>query len=44
MCDLKLTDGDLTLSPRRRDDVDARRAGEDELLVCRLNGGPGSPE
>ncbi|MFC4606912.1 GNAT family N-acetyltransferase [Streptomyces maoxianensis] len=42
MHDVKLSDGVVTLSPLRLDDVDAHLAGEDELLVRWLNGGPGT--
>ncbi|MFE6766711.1 GNAT family N-acetyltransferase [Streptomyces sp. NPDC057689] len=44
MHDVKLSDGVVTLSPLRLDDVRAHLAGEDELLVRRLNGGPGTRE
>lgn len=42
MCDLTLDDGDLLLSPLGPDDVRAHLAGEDDLLVRWLNGGPGT--
>ncbi|MFE7532425.1 GNAT family N-acetyltransferase [Kitasatospora sp. NPDC057542] len=42
MRDLKLTVGDLTLSPLSPADVNAHLAGEDDLLVRWLNGGPGT--
>lgn len=42
MCDVKLSDGIVTLSPLRLNDVDAHLAGEDELLVRWLSGGPGT--
>ncbi|MGI5325297.1 GNAT family N-acetyltransferase [Actinomadura nitritigenes] len=44
MHDVKLSDGIITLSPLRLDDVEAHLAGEDELLVRWLNGGPGTRE
>ncbi|GAA2985573.1 hypothetical protein JCM13580A_02730 [Streptomyces drozdowiczii] len=44
MHDVKLSDGVVTLSPLRLDDVRAHLAGEDELLVRWLNGGPGTRE
>lgn len=37
---VNLSDGTITLSPLRRDDVDAHLAGEDEHLVRWLAGGP----
>ncbi|MGC5341284.1 GNAT family N-acetyltransferase [Streptomyces sp. DT171] len=40
MCDLTLADGNLILSPLSPDDVRAHLAGEDDLLVRWLNGGP----
>ncbi len=42
MHDVKLSDGIITLSPLHLDDADAHLAGEDELLVRYLNGGPGT--
>jgi RimJ/RimL family protein N-acetyltransferase len=42
MRDVELSDGVVTLSPLRLDDVDAHLAGEDEKLVRRLSGGPGT--
>ncbi|MER5276796.1 GNAT family N-acetyltransferase [Streptomyces sp. NPDC002809] len=39
-----LSDGIVTLSPLRLDDVDAHLTGEDELLVRWLNGGPETRE
>lgn len=42
MDDAKLSDGVVTLFPLRVDDADAHLAGEDELLVRWLNGGPGT--
>ncbi len=42
MHDVKLSDGTVTLSPLRLDDVNAHLAGEDELLVRWLSGGPGT--
>jgi RimJ/RimL family protein N-acetyltransferase len=42
--DVKLSDGAVTLSPLRLDDVDAHLAGEDELLVRWLNEAPGTRE
>ncbi|MFJ6659898.1 GNAT family N-acetyltransferase [Streptomyces sp. NPDC091377] len=42
MREVKLSDGTITLSPLRLDDVEAHLAGEDELLVRWLNGGPGT--
>ncbi|GGU82767.1 hypothetical protein GCM10010275_17440 [Streptomyces litmocidini] len=44
MHEVKLSDGIITLSPLRVDDAEAHLAGEDELLVRRLNGGPGTRE
>ncbi|MEE1796753.1 GNAT family N-acetyltransferase [Streptomyces sp. BE308] len=44
MHEVKLSDGFITLSPLRLDDVEAHLAGEDELLVRWLNGGPGTRE
>ncbi|MEH0638841.1 GNAT family N-acetyltransferase [Streptomyces bottropensis] len=44
MHEVKLSDGIITLSPLRLDDVEAHLAGEDELLVRWLNGGPGTRE
>ncbi|MEV6160330.1 GNAT family N-acetyltransferase [Streptomyces sp. NPDC052052] len=44
MREVELFDGTVTLSPLRLDDVDAHLAGEDELLVRWLNGGPGTRE
>ncbi|MFJ5720525.1 GNAT family N-acetyltransferase [Streptomyces sp. NPDC093149] len=41
---VKLSDGIITLSPLRLDDAKAHLTGEDELLVRRLNGGPGTRE
>ncbi|MEE1770135.1 GNAT family N-acetyltransferase [Streptomyces sp. JV185] len=40
MHDVKLSDGVVTLSPLRLDDVDAHLAGDDELLVRWLSGEP----
>ncbi|MFJ6432876.1 GNAT family N-acetyltransferase [Streptomyces sp. NPDC091416] len=40
----RLSDGVVTLSPLRPDDAEQHLAGEDELLVRRLNGGPGTRE
>ncbi|MFD9498171.1 GNAT family N-acetyltransferase [Streptomyces sp. NPDC060035] len=37
-----VSDGIVTLSPLHVDDTDAHLAGEDEQLVRRLNGGPGT--
>ncbi|MFB8032224.1 GNAT family N-acetyltransferase [Streptomyces sp. NPDC056004] len=42
MHEVKLSDGIITLSPLRLDDAEAHLAGEDELLVRYLNGGPGT--
>ncbi|MFG2630185.1 GNAT family N-acetyltransferase [Streptomyces sp. NPDC048473] len=42
MRDVELSDGVVTLSPLRLDDVDAHLAGEDEQLVRWLSGGPGT--
>ncbi|MFC7329971.1 GNAT family N-acetyltransferase [Marinactinospora rubrisoli] len=44
MREVELSDGIVTLSPLRMDDVEAHLAGEDELLVRWLNGGPGTRE
>ncbi|MEI5101164.1 GNAT family protein [Streptomyces sp. PmtG] len=44
MRDIEWADGVVTLSPLTLNDVDAHLAGEDELLVRWLNGGPGTPE
>ncbi|MEV4253419.1 GNAT family N-acetyltransferase [Spirillospora sp. NPDC049652] len=44
MHDVKLSDGIITLSPLCLDDVEEHLAGEDELLVRWLNGGPGTRE
>ncbi|MEU9458660.1 GNAT family N-acetyltransferase [Streptomyces sp. NPDC088394] len=44
MHEVRLTDGTITLSPLRPDDVEAHLAGEDELLVRWLNGGPNTRE
>ncbi|MFD3947981.1 GNAT family N-acetyltransferase [Streptomyces sp. NPDC058579] len=44
MHEVRLSDGIITLSPLRLDDVEAHLAGEDELLVRWLNGGPGTRE
>lgn len=44
MRETRLSDGTITLSPLRPDDVDAHLAGEDEQLVRWLNGGPGTRE
>ncbi|MGW8762475.1 GNAT family N-acetyltransferase [Streptomyces sp. NPDC055815] len=44
MQETELSDGIVTLSPPRLDDVEAHLAGEDELLVRWLNGGPSTPE
>ncbi|MEV0847446.1 GNAT family N-acetyltransferase [Streptomyces sp. NPDC049954] len=44
MHEVKLSDGSITLSPLRLDDVEAHLTGEDELLVRWLNGGPGTRE
>ncbi|MFD8009266.1 GNAT family N-acetyltransferase [Streptomyces sp. NPDC058955] len=38
----KLSDGVVTLSPLHPDDAEAHLAGEDDLLVRWLNGGPGT--
>ncbi|AKN17920.1 GNAT family N-acetyltransferase [Mycobacterium haemophilum] len=40
MCDKELSDGTVTLSPLRLDDVEAQLAGEDDRLVRWLTGGP----
>ncbi|MEU6294244.1 GNAT family N-acetyltransferase [Streptomyces erythrochromogenes] len=37
-----LSDGTITLTPLRLDDVEAQLTGEDRLLVRWLNGGPGT--
>lgn len=42
--EVTLSDGIITLSALRLDDVEAHLAGEDELLVRWLNGGPGTRE
>lgn len=42
MDDVNLSDGVVTLTPLRVDDADEHLAGEDELLVRWLNGGPGT--
>ncbi|MFI1395950.1 GNAT family N-acetyltransferase [Streptomyces sp. NPDC020681] len=44
MHEVKLSDGIVTLSPLRLDDVETHLMGEDELLVRWLNGGPGTRE
>ena len=44
MREVELSDGIITLSPLRLDDVEAHLAGEDGLLVRWLNGGPGTLE
>ncbi|MFE5881561.1 hypothetical protein [Streptomyces hydrogenans] len=44
MQETELPDKIVTLSPLRLADVEAHLAGEDELLIRRLNGGPGSRE
>ncbi|WP_106437570.1 MULTISPECIES: GNAT family N-acetyltransferase [Kitasatospora] len=44
MHEVRLSDGVVTLSPLSLDDVQAHLAGEDELLVRWLNGGPGTRE
>lgn len=44
MHEVKLSDGIITLSPLRLGDVEAHLAGEDDLLVRWLNGGPGTRE
>ncbi|WP_369142254.1 GNAT family N-acetyltransferase [Streptomyces sp. R44] len=44
MPEAALSDGIITLSPLCPDDVEAHLAGEDELLVRWLNGGPGTCE
>ncbi|MGW2017084.1 GNAT family N-acetyltransferase [Streptomyces sp. NPDC001927] len=44
MHEVRLSDGIITLSPLSPDDVEAHLAGEDELLVRWLNGGPGTRE
>ncbi|WP_406002373.1 GNAT family N-acetyltransferase [Streptomyces sp. NBC_00829] len=40
----ELTDGIVALTPLTLEDVDAHLAGEDDLLVRWLNGGPGTRE
>ncbi|MEU2653725.1 GNAT family N-acetyltransferase [Streptomyces sp. NPDC007325] len=42
MHDVNVSDGVVTLSPLHVDDADAHLAGEDDLLVRWLNGGPGT--
>ncbi|SDK67438.1 GNAT family N-acetyltransferase [Streptomyces indicus] len=44
MGEMMLSDGTVTLSPLRPEDVDGHLAGEDALLVRFLNGGPGTRE
>jgi RimJ/RimL family protein N-acetyltransferase len=44
MREAKLSDGSVTLSPLRLDDVDAHLAGEDGELVRWLSGGPATRE
>ncbi|WP_392870898.1 GNAT family N-acetyltransferase [Streptomyces sp. LN499] len=44
MHEVELSDGIITLSPLRLDDVEAHLTGEDELLARYLNGGPGTRE
>jgi hypothetical protein len=44
MHEVKLPDGIITLSPLQLNDVEEYLTGEDELLVRRLNGGPGARE
>ncbi|MFJ6993859.1 GNAT family N-acetyltransferase [Streptomyces sp. NPDC003090] len=44
MHEIELSDGIITLSPLRLDDVEAHLTGEDKLLVRWLNGGPGTRE
>ncbi|MGW2741310.1 hypothetical protein [Streptomyces sp. NPDC001450] len=44
MREVKLSDGVITPSSLRIDDVDAHLTGQDELLVRWLNGGPGTRE
>lgn len=44
MHEVRLSDGTITVSPLRVDDVEAHLAGEDEALVRWLNGGPGTRE
>ncbi|HEY9373292.1 hypothetical protein [Streptomyces sp.] len=44
MHEVKLSDGIITLSPLRLDDVEVHLKGEDEQLVRWLNGGPGTRE
>lgn len=44
MHEVKLSDGIITLSPLRLDDVEAHLTGEDELLVRWLNGGASTRE
>ncbi|RAJ57898.1 RimJ/RimL family protein N-acetyltransferase [Streptomyces sp. KhCrAH-43] len=41
---MKMSDGVVTLSPLRLDDMRAHLEGEEELLVRWLNGGPGTRE
>ncbi|MEV4788265.1 GNAT family N-acetyltransferase [Streptomyces tuirus] len=42
MHEVKLSDGIITLSPLCLDDAEAHLAGEDEMLVRWLSGGPGT--
>ncbi|QKW11203.1 GNAT family N-acetyltransferase [Streptomyces sp. NA04227] len=42
--EVRLSDGVVALSPLRMDDLDAHLAGEDELLVRWLSGGPSTRE
>ncbi|MGW0291172.1 GNAT family N-acetyltransferase [Streptomyces tuirus] len=42
--EVKLSDGIITLSPLCLDDAEAHLAGEDEMLVRWLSGGPGTRE
>ncbi|GGZ29357.1 GNAT family N-acetyltransferase [Streptomyces poonensis] len=44
MHEVKPSDGIITLSPLRMDDVEAHLTGEDESLVRWLHGGPGTRE
>ncbi|MFG3137603.1 GNAT family N-acetyltransferase [Streptomyces sp. NPDC048211] len=44
MRERELSDGVITLSPLQPEDVEPHLAGEDELLVRWLNGGPGTRE
>ncbi|PJN34376.1 GNAT family N-acetyltransferase [Streptomyces sp. CB02959] len=44
MHEVKLSDGITTLSPLRLGDAEEHLAGEDEALVRRLSGGPGTRE